>query len=94
MKNRTKGTLLSPLFIGVYAAVLARVCKDLENIYYTRCDVCVCVCVCVCVSKISEIDKYKALKSKEESKSLCIVLLLLMLFVVTILSCSDITLLI
>ena len=89
MKNRTKGTLLSPLFIGVYAAVLARVCKDLENIYYTRCD----VCVCVCVSKISEIDKYKALKSKEESKSLCIVLLLLMLFVVTILSCSDITLL-
>ena len=85
MKNRTKGTLLSPLFIGVYAAVLARVCKDLENIYYTRCD--------VCVSKISEIDKYKALKSKEESKSLCIVLLLLMLFVVTILSCSDITLL-
>ena len=87
MKNRTKGTLLSPLFIGVYAAVLARVCKDLENIYYTRCD------VCVCVSKISEIDKYKALKSKEESKSLCIVLLLLMLFVVTILSCSDITLL-
>ena len=91
MKNRTKGTLLSPLFIGVYAAVLARVCKDLENIYYTRCDV--CVCVCVCVSKISEIDKYKALKSKEESKSLCIVLLLLMLFVVTILSCSDIILL-
>ena len=49
--------------------------------------------MCVCVSKISEIDKYKALKSKEESKSLCIVLLLLMLFVVTILSCSDITLL-
>ena len=31
MKNRTKGTLLSPLFIGVYAAVLARVCKDLEK---------------------------------------------------------------
>ena len=44
MRKRTKGTLLSPLFIGVARSSRARTRRRLN----ARCAKCVCVCVCVC----------------------------------------------